>query len=106
MYMEDIKLFDKSEKLIETIIQAVRICCQDIGVAFGKEKFTMLTMNSGKRHLTDRREWANQEKIRTLGEKETYKFLGIMEADPIKQEEMKEKKKKNKRKKKEKSQEN
>ena len=31
-------------------------------------------------------------KIRMLGEKETYKHLGILEADNIKQEEMKEKK--------------
>ena len=32
----------------------------------------------------------NQEKIRMLGEKETYKYLGILEADTIKQVEMKE----------------
>ena len=33
----------------------------------------------------------NQEKIRTYWEKETYKYLGIFEADTIKQVEMKEK---------------
>ena len=33
----------------------------------------------------------NQDKIRTLGENETYKYLGILEADTIKQVEMKEK---------------
>ena len=37
-------------------------------------------------------ELPNQNKIRTLGEKETYKYLGILEADTIKQMEMKEKK--------------
>ena len=36
----------------------------------------------------------NYEKLRTLGEKETYKYLGILEADTIKQVEMKEKIKK------------
>ena len=36
----------------------------------------------------------NQDKIKTLGEKETYKYLGILEADIIKQEEIKEKIKK------------
>ncbi len=36
-------------------------------------------------------ELPNQDKIRTLGEKETYKYLGILEADTIKQVEMKEK---------------
>ena len=48
-------------------------------------------MISGKRHLTDGMELPNQDKIRTLGEKETYKYLGILEADTIKQVEMKEK---------------
>ena len=33
----------------------------------------------------------NQEKIRTLGEKETYTYIGILQVDTIKQEEMKEK---------------
>ena len=33
----------------------------------------------------------NQENIRTLREKETYKYLGILEADTIRQVEMKEK---------------
>ena len=39
-------------------------------------------------------EQPNQDKIRTLGEKETYKYLGILETDKIKQVEMKEKIKK------------
>ena len=39
-------------------------------------------------------ELPNQDKIRTFGEKETYKYLSILEADTIKQMEMKEKIKK------------
>ena len=39
-------------------------------------------------------ELPNQGKIRTLGEKETYKYLGLLEADTITQEEKKEKFKK------------
>ena len=39
-------------------------------------------------------ELPNQEKIWTLGENETYKYLGILEADTIKQGKMKEKIKK------------
>ena len=48
-------------------------------------------MKSGKRHLTDGIEQPNQDKIRTLAENETYKYLGILEADTIKQVEMKNK---------------
>ena len=51
----------------------------------------MLVMKSYKRHLTDEMELPNQYKIRTLRENETYKYLGILEADTIKQVEMKEK---------------
>ena len=81
--MDCIKLFAKNEKELETLIQAVRIFSQDIGMEFGIEKCTMLVMKSGKRHLTDGMELANQDKIKTLAENETYKYLGILEADTI-----------------------
>ena len=58
---------------------------------FGREKCAMLVMTSGKRDMTDGMELPNQDKIRTLGEKQTYKYLGILEADTIKQVEMKDK---------------
>ena len=51
----------------------------------------MLVMKIGKRHLTDGMELPNQDNIRTLAENETYKYLGILDADAIKQVEMKEK---------------
>ena len=51
----------------------------------------MLVMKSGKRHMTDGMELPNHDKIRTLGENETYEYLGILEADTIKQVEMKDK---------------
>ena len=58
---------------------------------FGIEKYAMLAMKSGKRHMTDGMELPNHDKIRTHGENETYKYLGILEADTIKQMEMKDK---------------
>ena len=38
MYMDDIKLFTKNEKELETLIHAVRIYSQDIGMKSGIEK--------------------------------------------------------------------
>ena len=55
---------------------------------FSIEKCTLLVMKSGKRYLTDGIELPNQDKIRTIAENETYKYLGILEADTIKQIEM------------------
>ena len=89
--MDDIKLFEKNEKELETVIYAVRIYSQDIGMEFGIEKCAVLVMKNGKRHITDGMELPNQEKIRTLGEKETYKYLGILEADTIRLVDMKDK---------------
>ena len=56
---------------------------------FSIEKCAMLVMKSSKRHLTEEIELPNQDKIRTLKEKDTYKYRGILEADTIKQEEIK-----------------
>ena len=91
MYMDDIKLFTKNEKELETLIHAVRIYSQDIGMEFGREKCAMLVIKSGKRHMTDGMELPNQDKIRTLRESETNKYLDILEADTIKQVQMKDK---------------
>ena len=59
---------------------------------FSIEKCAMLVMKSGKRHMTEGVELLNQVVIRTYREKEIYNYLGILEADTIKQAEMKEKK--------------
>ena len=91
MYMDDLKHFAKNEKDLETQINTVRIYSRDIGMEFGIEKCAMLVMKSGKRHLTDGMELPNKDKIKTLAENETYKYMGILEADTIKQVEMKDK---------------
>ena len=51
----------------------------------------MFVMKSGKRHLTDGMGQPNQDKIKTLAENETYKYLGILEANTNKQVEIKDK---------------
>ena len=88
MYMNDIKLFAKTEKELETLIHAVRIYSQDIGMEFGIGKCAMLVMKNGKLHMTDGNELPNHDRNRTLKENETYKYMGIFEAD-IKQVQMK-----------------
>ena len=46
-------------------------------------------MRGGKRQMTKGIELPHLEKIRMLGEKEMYIYLGILEADTLKQVEMK-----------------
>ena len=79
MYMDDIKLLAKNGKELKTLIHAVRIYSQDIGMEFGIEKCAILIMKA--RNDTFSKGWNYHEKIRMIGEKETYKHLGILEAD-------------------------
>ena len=71
MYLDDIKLFAKNEKELETLIHALRKNSQDVRMEFDRETYAMLVKKSSKRHLTDGMELANQDKIRTLEENET-----------------------------------
>ena len=48
MYMNDINIFAKNEKELETLIQTVRIYCQDSGMEFDMGKCAMLLMKSVK----------------------------------------------------------
>ena len=86
IYMDNIKLFAENKKELETLIHAVK---RYIGMEFGIGKCAMLLIKNGKRHMTDGMELPNQDRIRTLGENETNKYLGILEADTIKQVQMK-----------------
>ena len=69
-------------------MQTIRIYGQDMEM----ERCAMFITKSGKRQKTEGIELPNQERIRKLGEKETNKYSGILEAGTIKQVEMKEKK--------------
>ena len=91
MCMDDIKLFAKNGKELDSLIQTVSTYSQHIGMEFSIEKCLMLIMKSGKWHTMEGVERPSQVKIRTLGKKETFKYLGILDADTIKQIEMKEK---------------
>ena len=74
----------KNEKELENLIHTIRIYSQDIGMEFGIERCALLFMKSGKQHVTDGIELPNAESG-------TYKYLGILEADTIKQVDMKDK---------------
>ena len=59
---------------------------------FGTEKRAMLITRSRKRQITEEIELSNQERIRTHGEKNNYKYLGILEDNNIKKAKIKKKK--------------
>ena len=71
MYLDDIKLFGKNEKELQTLIQAVSIYSEYRGMEFGIEKCVMLIIKRGNQQIAEGIELPKQDKIRTLGEKET-----------------------------------
>ena len=91
MYMDDINLFAKNEKELETLIRTIRIYSQDIGMEFGIEKWAMLIMRSRKRQKMEGIELPNWKRIRMLRERKTYKYLGNSKTDTLKQVEKKKK---------------
>ena len=97
MYINDIKLFARNEKELETLTQTKWKCIQDIQMKFGIEKYAMFLLKIGKRETTEGTELQNQESIRMLEEKENCYYMGILEADTIRQTEMKGKKKRKKK---------
>ena len=88
MYIDDINCWQKWKTAVNLKL-SMRIYRKCIGMEFGIENYSILITRSGKWYMTEGVEQQNQEKIRMLGEKETFKYLGILKADTIKQVEIK-----------------
>ena len=48
LFMDDLKLYAKSERELDSIIQAVRIVSDNIGMVFGLDKCAVLFLKRGK----------------------------------------------------------
>ena len=46
--MDDLKLYSRNEKWLDSLVQTVRVFSEDIGIEFGIEKCAMLVMEKGK----------------------------------------------------------
>ena len=89
MYMDDIKLFAKNEKELVTNTRNYNIQPWYRNGIWHRKMCH--ACNENGKTTSEGMELPNQDKIRTLGENETYKYLGILEADTIKQVEIKDK---------------
>ena len=54
---------------------SIHVSTDDIGMEFAIEKSAMLVMKNEKRKIKEWIELLNQESIKSLGEKENFKFL-------------------------------
>ena len=87
--MDDLKLYSRSEKGLDSLVQTVRVFSEGIGMEFGMEKFAMLVMEKGKIMKSVGIELPDGKVIKPLQEGESYKYLGILEADKFLEEKIK-----------------
>ena len=90
LYMDDLKLYGKNKRELESLVQTVRIFTDDIRMRFGIQKCATIVMKVGKREEDDGTLLPDGEMMRDFGQ-ESYKYLGVMKADEIKMKEMNEK---------------
>ena len=90
LFMDDLKLFSMSESQIETLMEIVQIFSTDIGMEFGLKKCGVLAIKRGQIVKCDGIVLPNGDVMREA-DKKGYTYLGIVELDKIKENEMKEK---------------
>ena len=90
LFMDDLKLYGKSEEQIDSLVRTVHILSTDIGMEFGIRKCGIIILKRGKIVRRQGIELPNRETMKEV-EQEGYTYLGIVELDKIKENEMKEK---------------
>ena len=48
MYMDDMQIFAKKDKELQTLVQIIRIYSQSVGMILGTEKYAMLIIKGRK----------------------------------------------------------
>ena len=79
--MDDLKLYSRNEKELDSLVQTIGIFSKDIGMEFGIEKCAMLVIEKGKIVKSVGIELQDGKVIKLLQEDESYKYLGILEAE-------------------------
>ena len=74
---------------MDPLVQTVRVFRKDIGMEFGIEKCVVLVMDKGKIVKSVGIQLPDGNVINSLEEGESYKYLGILEADKFLEEKMK-----------------
>ena len=89
LFMDDLKLYSRNQKELDSLVQTIRIFSKGIGMEFGIEKCAMLVFEKGKIVKSVGIALPDGKVIKSLQEAENYKYHGILEAERILGEEMK-----------------
>ena len=83
------KLYSRSEKGLDSLVQKTHVFSEDIGMEFGTENCALLVTEKGKIVKSVGIELPDNKIIKSLQEHESCMFLGILEEDRFSGEEMK-----------------
>ena len=89
LFMNDLKLYIRSEKRFDSLAQTVRVFSEDVGMESGIEKCATLVMEKGKIVKSVGIELPNGKVIKSLQQGESYKYLRVLKADKFLEEKMK-----------------
>ena len=90
LYMDDLKLYGRSEQKLESLIDVVRVFSRDIGMEFGLDKCAVLVLKQGIKVRCEGIVLPDGQMMDKVDEN-GYKYLGVLEGADIMQKEMKEK---------------
>ena len=80
-FMDDLKFYSWSEKVLDSLVQTVCVIIEDIGLEFGVEKCAILVMEKGNIVKSVSIELTHGKVIKLLQKGESCKYLGILEVD-------------------------
>jgi len=90
LFMDDLKLYRRNDREIESLVHTVQIFSEDIKMQFGIEKCATIKLQPGKVKHTEEIVLLNAQVIREIKE-DGYKYIGVLETDQIKHDEIKDK---------------
>ena len=90
LFMDDVKLYGKNERQLESLVNTVQVVSEDIGMEFGIGKCGVLSLKRGKVIESEGIVMPNGEVMRSM-EETGYKYLGVLEMDQILEKQMKDK---------------
>ena len=82
LFMDDLKLYVKSERELESPIQTVRIFSADVGMVFCLGKCAVLVLKRGKMVRIDGIELQDEKRMKEVN-LDGYKYLGVLQLDSI-----------------------
>ena len=87
--MDDLKLNSRNEKELDLLVETIHIFSKDIGMECDIEKCAILVLEKGKIVKSVGIEQPDGKVIKSLQERESYNYLGILEVEKFLEEEMK-----------------